>query len=157
MWFKLFCKRRYFFYQVVIIHEAKSFCDARKKKLTATARTTHLLILNLAVADLLMGIYLLMLGIAGAMWDGVFCAHQYTWRSGITCQAMGALVVISSETSVVTMVMLASFRLFAVYQVNCLCKAKTITLEDKNENNRLVDHNLLRKQELIHILPSLNF
>ena len=122
-----------FFYQTVIIHEVKFFYDAKKKKLSAPARTNHLLILNLAVADFLMGIYLLMLGIAGATMDQVFCAYQNTWRSGITCQAMGALVVISSETSVVTMVMLASFRLFAVYQVSCLGKPKTIILEKKRK------------------------
>ena len=135
MQFKLSYKQRYFFYQAVITHEVKFFYDARKKKLTAPARTNHLLILNLAVADLLMGIYLLMLGIAGARLEGVFCAHQFTWRSGITCQAMGALVVISSETSVVTMMMLASFRLFAVYKVSCLCKAKPITLKDNKATN----------------------
>ena len=133
MWFKISYKQRYFFYQAVIIHEVKFFYAARKKKLIATARTNHILILNLAVADLLMGIYLLMLGIVGTILDGVFCSHQYTWRSGITCQAMGTLVVISSETSVLTMVMLASFRLFAVYQVNCLCKAETIILEEKKK------------------------
>ena len=146
-----------FFYQAVIIHEVKFFYHARQKKLTAPTRTNHLLILNLAVADLLMGIYLLMLGIAGATLDGVFCAHQYTWRSGITCQAMGSLVVISSETSVITMVMLASFRLFAVYQVNCLGKLETIILEDKKQSNRLVDHYLVRKRNFTHILPSSNF
>ena len=71
-----------------------------------------------------MGIYLMILGIAGVMFDGIFCEHQRSWRSGITCQVMGALVVISSETSVVTMVMLAFFRLFAVFKVEKFGKVK---------------------------------
>ena len=99
------------------MHETKFFLDARKKKLAAPTRTNHLLILNLAVAHFLMGIYLLMLGIAGATFDGIFCAYELTWRSGLMCQIMGVLIAISSETSVVIMVLLASFRLFAVLKV----------------------------------------
>jgi len=76
-----------------------------------------MLILNLAAADLLMGIYLIILGIAGVVFDGTFCAYELIWRSGITCQVMGAMVVLSSETSVITMVLLASVRIFAVIKV----------------------------------------
>jgi len=59
-----------------------------------------------------------MLGSAGAMFEGDFCVREFAWRSGTTCQAMGALVVISSETSVLTMVLLASVRLFVVFKVS---------------------------------------
>jgi len=76
-----------------------------------------MLILNLAMADFLMGVYLIMLGTTGVVFDGSFCRHELAWRSGATCQAMGALVVISSETSVLTMVLLASIRLYVVLRV----------------------------------------
>ena len=88
------------------------------KSISAPIRTNHLLILNLAVADLFMGIYLLMLGIAGVKYDGEFCRYELYWRSSITCQVMGVLTVISSETSVVTMATLTWFRAFAVFKVN---------------------------------------
>jgi len=77
-----------------------------------------MLILNLAMADLLMGVYLILLGIAGVVFDGTFCRHELTWRSGTTCQVMGSLVVISSETSVLTLVLLASIRLYVVSNVS---------------------------------------
>jgi len=82
------------------------------------AKINHMLILNLAVADLLMGVYLIMLGIAGVVFNETFCRHEFTWRSGSTCQLMGSLVVISSETSVLTMVLLASIRLYVVSNVS---------------------------------------
>ena len=77
-----------------------------------------MLILNLALADFLMGIYLIMFGAAGAKFEGDFCVQEFVWRSGVACQAMGALVVISSETSVLTMVLLASVRLFVVLKAS---------------------------------------
>ena len=89
----------------------------RGKNSSAPLRTNHFLIFNLAVADLLMGIYLIMLGIAGGVYSGRFCAYDISWRSGVTCKIMGVLVVLSSETSVMTMLLLASFRLFAVLKV----------------------------------------
>ena len=100
-----------------------------------------MLILNLAAADLLMGFYLIILGVAGAVFDGDFCVHELTWRSGITCQVMGALVVISSETSVITMVLLASVRIFAVAKVNNRFRNVVVSLFTKlpwRENNKEV-------------------
>ena len=58
-----------------------------------------------------------MLGIAGVVFDGTFCAQELAWRSGTICKTMGVLVVISSETSVITMVLLAAVRIFAVSKV----------------------------------------
>ena len=88
-----------------------------KTESSVPLRTNHLLILNLAVADLLMGIYLIILGITGLVFSGRYCAVDISWRSGVTCQIMGVLIALSSETSVMTMLLLASFRLFAVLKV----------------------------------------
>ena len=93
------------------------FLKKRGSSLSAPFKTSHSLIINLAVADLLMGFYLIMLGIAGGVYSGRFCAYDISWRSSITCKIMGVLVVLSSETSVMTMLLLASFRLFAVLKV----------------------------------------
>ena len=99
--------------------EGKVFYQSKGKRVkTAAVRTNHMLILNLALADFLMGVYLIMLGIAGAVFNGTFCAQELAWRSSIACQVMGVLVVVSSETSVLTMVLLASVRLFAVFRVS---------------------------------------
>ena len=98
--------------------EGKAVCRLIGKSVSAPIRINHLLILNLAMADLFMGIYLLMLGIIGTKYDGDFCRHKLHWRSSIICQVMGVLTVISSETSVATMVTLTCFRAFAVFKVN---------------------------------------
>ena len=97
--------------------ESKIFYNAIGKRLSTATRTNHMLVFNLALADLLMGVYLIVVGIAGVVFDGKFCGHELMWRSGVTCQAMGALVVIASETSVLTMVLLAAIRMFAVFKV----------------------------------------
>nr|CAB3265837.1 relaxin receptor 1-like [Phallusia mammillata] len=82
---------------------------------SASLRANHMLVLNLAVADLLMGVYLLMLGAIGTMYSGNYCVNDLLWRSSDTCSAMGILVVLSSEASVLTMVLLTSFRIYAVW------------------------------------------
>ena len=89
-----------------------------QKPSSVPSRTNHMLILNLALADFFMGVYLVMLAIAGVVFDGTFCAHELAWRAGPTCQAMGALVVISSQTSVMMMVLLTTVRVHAVLRVS---------------------------------------
>ena len=108
-------------FQVVVIVESKTLYEAKPNTMSVQTRTNHMLILNLALADFLMGVYLLMLASAGVFYQGTFCMNELDWRTSPVCQSMGALVVISSETSVVTMVFLASIRLYAVFQVSSCC------------------------------------
>ena len=77
----------------------------------------QLLLFNLATADFLMGIYLIILGIHCALYNGVYGRYDLDWRSSLTCNILGILVVVSSETSVFTLLMLVAIRLFAVYKV----------------------------------------
>ena len=98
--------------------ESRALYNPSGKNLTTAIKTNLMLILNLALADFLMGVYLIMLGIAGAVFNGTFCAEELNWRSGATCRGMGALVVLSSETSVLTMVLLASVRLYVTFRVS---------------------------------------
>ncbi|XP_076812331.1 uncharacterized protein LOC143459189 isoform X2 [Clavelina lepadiformis] len=99
---------------VVVFGESKQLVKTNKKKGLTSLSVNHMLVLNLAVADFLMGIYLIMLGIAGAVYDQRFCANELIWRSSSVCTTMGILVVLSSETSVSTMVLLTAFRLYAI-------------------------------------------
>nr|CAB3263304.1 uncharacterized protein LOC108950436 [Phallusia mammillata] len=100
---------------IVIVGEIKSLQKVFSKAQGASPRTNHMLVLNLAVADFLMAIYLLMLGIAGAVYSGSYCSQSLSWLTSQSCVAMGVLVVLSSETSVLTMLLLTGSRLFAVY------------------------------------------
>ncbi|CAK8675570.1 unnamed protein product [Clavelina lepadiformis] len=99
---------------VVVFGESKQLVKTNRKKGLTSLSANHMLVLNLAVADFLMGIYLIMLGIAGAVYDQRFCANELIWRSSSVCTTMGILVVLSSETSVSTMVLLTAFRLYAI-------------------------------------------
>nr|XP_039259229.1 G-protein coupled receptor GRL101-like isoform X2 [Styela clava] len=100
---------------VVIFHETRRLRNSNRK-LTAIVIANRLLILNLAFSDVIMGIYLLSLGIAGLAMQGVYCSRDLIWRSSAACTTLGILSVISSETSVITMVLLTSCRLYAIFK-----------------------------------------
>ena len=102
-------------FQIVIIGEIKSIQKLRKENASVTARTNHILILNLALADLLMGIYLVVFGILEAVHDYF---RLFNNNNSILCQIIGPLAVVSNETSVITMTYFAGFRLFAIYKVS---------------------------------------
>ncbi|CAK8675562.1 unnamed protein product [Clavelina lepadiformis] len=97
---------------VVIISEGFRF--RKSKKDSALSRANHLLMLNLAIADFLMGLYLIILGIEVAIYSGNYCVNKLHWLSSTTCGTMGVLVVLSSETSVITLGLMTTLRLYAV-------------------------------------------
>jgi len=105
-------------FQVVIAGESKKLRSIFKRNEAASLRTNHMLVLNLAVSDFLMGIYLIILGISGAVFSGFYCLKSLQWMTSSTCTALGILVILSSETSVMTMVLLTGSRLFAVFFVS---------------------------------------
>ena len=61
---------------------------------------TRPIILNLAFADICMGVYLLALGIVDAATKGDFSQHAVEWKESNTCKAIGTLAVFSSSMSV---------------------------------------------------------
>ncbi|KXJ29303.1 G-protein coupled receptor GRL101 [Exaiptasia diaphana] len=85
-----------------------------KKDSTKTIRNTpnvqSLLLRHLALADLLMGIYLLFIAIQDALWKGDYVDHDVEWRSGISCQIAGAISTLSSEVSILMLVVLTADR-----------------------------------------------
>ena len=107
-------------FQIVIGVECRNIRKIyRKQSASSSLKTYHMLVANLAVADFLMGLYLLSLGIAGAAFED-FCGREIEWLSSVKCQFLGSLVVISSEASVITIIILTSCRLFAVLKVRKL-------------------------------------
>ena len=85
------------------------------------AFANHLLIINLALADFLMGLYLLILSIYDALYSGIYCLKSVEWLSSYTCSFLGALVVVSSQASVLTLVILCTVRLVTVLDVSAEC------------------------------------
>ncbi|XP_072175791.1 relaxin receptor 1-like [Diadema setosum] len=81
-----------------------------------TAKVQSVLILNLAISDFLMGIYLLILAIMDIVisdsyfWEG----RAEEWRTSSICQAAGFISVISSETSVFLITIISLDRVISV-------------------------------------------
>ena len=88
------------------------------KIVSAPNRTNHMLILNLALADFFIGVYIFMIEIAGVVYSGHFCENHLKWQSSSTCTVMGLMAIIASEVSVITMALLTSFRVYAVFWVS---------------------------------------
>ncbi|XP_033123800.1 relaxin receptor 1-like isoform X2 [Anneissia japonica] len=68
-----------------------------------TKRVHAFLIMNLAFADLLMGIYLYLIAIHGALFRDNYILYDLVWRSSDICTIAGCLSILSSMMSVFTL------------------------------------------------------
>ena len=80
--------------------------------------SNQILIINLAIADFLMGIYLCCVSMYAYIFSGKYCAVYINWLTGNTCQFLGVLMMLSSEVSIFTLVMLASLRMMSIMRVS---------------------------------------
>ena len=102
----------------IIIVIANLLCIAfiikplRDKRLAVSIWTQHLILLNISIADLIMGIQIL--AFFGFMTR--FLSNDITikWFSSLNCSLVGSLSVISSEASCLLLVILTAFRLKTV-------------------------------------------
>ena len=86
-----------------------------KKKLpNKIALIHHIMITNLAVADGLMGIYLMSLCVVSAYVSGNFCMIEKTWRASYLCKIMGTFVIVSTQASVFILLLMGVFRLYTI-------------------------------------------
>ena len=83
---------------------------------SVSLQCNHIVIINIAVADFMMGIYLITISILNVV---KFESNNHThleWVGSLGCSIVGSLAVISSEASCFLMVTLTSFRLYHVYR-----------------------------------------
>ena len=66
-----------------------------------------IMLMHVAAADGLMGIYLLIIGVMDAVWSGVYYLHDFEWRTGLPCQIVGGISVLSSEVSIMVLSLLS--------------------------------------------------
>ena len=71
-------------------------CTQRKE----THNTHSFLVLNLAISDLMMGVYMLIIAIADLQFGEKYFKGADRWRSSAVCKIAGVLSVLSSEASV---------------------------------------------------------
>lgn len=86
----------------------------RDKNQNVVAKCNNVIICNLAFADLIMAIALMILLYKSLEHSGEWCLYDQIWRLSQLCSGVGVLVTISSEASVMTLVIMTSFRLKTV-------------------------------------------
>ena len=77
-------------------------------------RVQSLLLSNLAMADFLMGVYLLTLAALDFKWKGEYFMHDVSWRISRSCRIVGAISMLSSEVSVAMLTITTADRLICV-------------------------------------------
>ena len=88
----------------------------KNAKLNQVIKHNNLIILNISVADTIMGVYLLIIAVHSAYYSGYYDKFDHKWRSSLFCSMTGSLAVLSSEASCLFMVLLTSYRLYTIYK-----------------------------------------
>ena len=81
---------------------------------TDRSQLNSFLLTNLAVADFLMGVYMLLIAYKNTVWQGVYFKHDVSWRDSALCIFAGIISTISSEVSVFTLTVITCDRLFCL-------------------------------------------
>ena len=74
----------------------------------------NFLIMLIALGDLLVGIYLLLIAIADFLKGEGYCKDQFNWRGGIECFYLGIISSIGSQISLFTMTVLSLYRVHRI-------------------------------------------
>ena len=77
-------------------------------------KVPSILVLNLAVSDFVMGVYMLIIASADSLYRGNYIMHDTTWRASIGCKIAGFLSALSSEVSVSTLLVITIDRSIAI-------------------------------------------
>lgn len=77
-------------------------------------RAQSILIMNLAVSDLCMGFYMVIIAVADLHYGREFVLYAEEWTSSIVCKFAGLLSFLSSETSVLLVVLISLDRVLCV-------------------------------------------
>ena len=75
----------------------------------------RVIILNISIADFIMGVYLITIATYSQVFSGIYGSVDREWRSSLRCSIIGSLSVIASEASCFFMVVLTAFRLANVF------------------------------------------
>ncbi|XP_077488622.1 uncharacterized protein LOC144099302 isoform X2 [Amblyomma americanum] len=69
---------------------------------------------NLALADLIMGVYLFVIASHDVMFRGEYIRHDFRWRRSVGCSVSGFLSTVSSEASVFTLTVITVDRFVSI-------------------------------------------
>ena len=94
-------------------------------------KVQDLLLSNLALSDLMMGVYMLIIASADLYFADNFPMESESWRSGITCRVAGSISIASSEASVFFVMLISIDRFVCIrfpYSTRKLGKYSTVVL-----------------------------
>ena len=100
---------------VCVIMNTSSFVRKKKGKVSDNLIFQHIIVLNISIADFLMGVYLITIAAYSAKFSGYYGSVDSKWRSSLQCSVIGSLAVISSQASCFLMVVLTAFRLMNIF------------------------------------------
>ena len=83
---------------------------------TQVGKVHYLLVTQLAIADLLMGIYLVILAIQDISYGQSYQTLSRTWQSSLTCRTAGFLAFLSSQASLGFLLMVGVDRFTALFR-----------------------------------------
>ena len=69
---------------------------------TASYGGFHVFVTNLSIADLLMGVYMAIIGVADSLFRGKYLFYDETWKHSVACKVAGFLSLLSCEVSALT-------------------------------------------------------
>ena len=90
------------------------FVLGQRKTKAGKIKVQTFLLSNLAMSDLLMGLYMLLIACADIYFGEYFPMQAEAWRSGITCRIAGTLSIMSSEASVFFVTLISIDRFISI-------------------------------------------
>ena len=73
--------------------------------------------INMAISDLLMGAYMLVIAITNVSYFGKYASVSWSWRISILCKVLAFISTVSSEMSLVTLTQLTVFQFTSIQRV----------------------------------------
>ena len=85
-----------------------------KQKTFSFLEFQHFTILNISIADFIMGVYMITIAAFSVKYSKIYGSVDREWRSSLRCSVIGSLCILSSEASCLFMVILTAYRLMNV-------------------------------------------
>ncbi|KAL8597049.1 hypothetical protein ACOMHN_055642 [Nucella lapillus] len=82
------------------------FCARLFSKSTASSSGYSVFVINLTMADFLMGVYMAVIGVADELFRGRYLHYDDTWKNSVSCTVAGVFSLLSSEASALTISMI---------------------------------------------------
>ncbi|XP_069102004.1 LOW QUALITY PROTEIN: G-protein coupled receptor GRL101-like [Argopecten irradians] len=77
-------------------------------------KSYSIFVINLCLSDMLMGVYMIIIGVADALYRDIYVWEEKSWRQSIMCTVSGVLSMISSETSTFLILLISLDRTIAI-------------------------------------------